>query len=599
MIREIYFNWHSIYKCNYRCPYCFYNGSWQVLPRLKEELTIENWVMAWHRIYEKYGSVAIGITGGEPLLYPAFAKLIKEISRYHNISIVTNLSWSLKNLIDFANQIDSIKVKMTPSFHPSFTETKSFLEKALFLKKKGISERVFYVTYPPQLELMKYFKKEFEQNGLRFVAVPFRGEYQGTNYPEGYTEEEVRLINDSSSSLESEEKRWVDDQTSLKRTKGRLCRAGQIYAHVDVYGQVYRCSRSSQNSKPIGDLFDIDFRLLDKALPCEMETCPCEYRSLAEENGFANRRRIEDSISKKADNQKYTLKVKYRRFGKTELKVSEIGIGGHEYNLKGGLTRHSLEERIKIMSKALDLGVNYFDACDKDELSSIVRILKRLNARDECIIAYGENVEGFRIINADEKHIRELVEGQLKILQTDRIDIFRILDFSISDYAMKMNVSIEKELEEISFIIDKLKKEGKVRFSCYTTHSQDVIERYAGKADIGNLFDTIQIRFNFFECGPINKIIPYAKTHDMGLIVMKPFRKGTLLNKYCGDSSDSTYADLKLSSDPIFENLKYKEKGLAYALLKYILSNQDICTVIPGVASIEEVVENANVSIFG
>jgi aryl-alcohol dehydrogenase-like predicted oxidoreductase len=278
--------------------------------------------------------------------------------------------------------------------------------------------------------------------------------------------------------------------------------------------------------------------------------------------------------------------------------VSEVGLGGHTYNIKGGIAKHSFEERMKIISKALDLGINFFDAADSDESSSIVRILKKLNARDKCIIAYGDNVEGFRITNADEKFIRENVESQLRALQTDRIDILRVLDWSISDYAKKMNVSVEREIEGISYIIDKLKREGKVRFSNFTTHLQDNLEGLAGKADIGNLFDTIQIRFNFLENQPLKKIIPYAKEYDMGIIVMKPFRKGTLLNKYCGDSSDPSYADLKLPTDTLFNNLQNKEKGLVYALLKFILSNQDISVVIPGVASVEQLIENANVSIF-
>jgi len=164
---------------------------------------------------------------------------------------------------------------------------------------------------------------------------------------------------------------------------------------------------------------------------------------------------------------------------------------------------------------------------------------------------------------------------------------------------MKMNLNKEEEITKISHILSKFKKEGKIRFSCFTTHLYDDLSPSAGDADIGNLFDIIQIRYNFLENGASNKIIPYAKKHNMGIVVMKPFRKGTLLNKYSGVSSDATYADLKSPTDAIFANLKYKEEGLAYALLKFILSNPDISVVIPGVSSLEEVIKNANVSILG
>ena len=104
-----------------------------------------------------------------------------------------------------------------------------------------------------------------------------------------------------------------------------------------------------------------------------------------------------------------------------------------------------------------------------------------------------------------------------------------------------------------------VKKEGKIRFSSFGTHSQDTLESLTGKAKIGELFDVLQVRFNFLECGPAEKIIPYAKAHNMGIVVIKPFRKGTLLNKSFTGSTAPTYTDARPPTDPIFANLKYKD----------------------------------------
>jgi aryl-alcohol dehydrogenase-like predicted oxidoreductase/MoaA/NifB/PqqE/SkfB family radical SAM enzyme len=587
--RDLYFTWDIHYECNFRCPYCWFYEGWPQAGRRNIYLAPDEWMVHWNDIYNKYGSIRIEITGGEPFLYPNFIQIVKKLSSIHTVKVTTNMSGDIEA---FVREISPEIVNLDLNFHPLFADIETFLRKTLLLKSAGFKIGVCYLAYPPQMKQMNRFRRRFEEAGINFALAAFWGEYQGKRYPDSYTEEEREVIRPFLGDIDR-----IIYHLKGKSPKGKLCNAGHTYAVVQADGNVVRCGQIAD--KFIGNIMNKDFHLFEKPVPCEAETCPCnEYINLIEEDNFANRIKTESSILKKSDNHEHEPRVKYRRLGKTQLMVSEVGLGGHEYDIKGGFVRHSLQERTKIISKALDLGINFFDAADRDELFSIVNILRKLNARDKCIVSYGENVEGFRIINADEKQIRELVEGQLKTLQTDRIDIFRILDFSISDYAIKMNVSLEEEIEEISLIINKLKEEGKVRFSCFTTHSQEGIERWAGKADVGNLFDTIQIRFNFLECGPINRIIPYAKAHDMGIIVMKPFRKGTLLNKFCGDSCDSTYSDLKSPSDPAFEHLKYKEKGLVYALLKYVLSHQDISTVIPGVASVEQLEENANVSIL-
>jgi len=312
---------------------------------------------------------------------------------------------------------------------------------------------------------------------------------------------------------------------------------------------------------------------------------------LREEFDLKVKELLDEEASKK-------FKVKYRRLGKTNLMVSEVSLGGHDWGLDGkpGIgTPEYRKERLEVIKKALDLGVNFVDTTNNYEGETLGQRLKQLNVREKFIIAYGESDNFVR--NADETYIRGLVEKQLKLLDTYTIDIFMVFDFPIMNYAREMNVSIEKEIEQISQILGKLKREGKIRFSCFGTHEQDSFEKRVGKADIGNLFDILQINFNFLENGSLNTIIPYAKEHDMGIIVMTPFRKGTLLNKYWGGPKQRD-RDLKKPDDLIFENLEEKELGLDWALLKYVLSVKDISTVIPGVANREQLVRNLAVSIF-
>lgn len=273
---EYCYNWNLLYKCNYRCPYCFFYGLWERLPKLDNTITVDKWLAAWHRVYERQGRVKIEIVGGEPLIYPRMGELLKGLTREHHVAIVTNLSCSLKKLIALTEGIDPAQLNMTLSFHPSFARPEDFLEKASFLKEKGISNTVFYVTYPPQLKIMSHFREAFLGKGLNFIPVPFRGEHNGSVYPEAYTEVERRLISGLTGCLTDGQKDWVDNQLVPRKTKGRLCRAGQIYSYIDIYGSVYRCSASASL---LGNFFT-DFKLLDEPSPCEAESCPCDFKWL-------------------------------------------------------------------------------------------------------------------------------------------------------------------------------------------------------------------------------------------------------------------------------------------------------------------------------
>ena len=89
-----------------------------------------------------------------------------------------------------------------------------------------------------------------------------------------------------------------------------------------------------------------------------------------------------------ARSQTSARKVKSRVLGKTGLKVSEIGIGGHSWAYKqvpdgkGGLRRPTVEEAMRMISDAMDKGVNFFDSCTPLVKSSTPgEALKRLGLK--------------------------------------------------------------------------------------------------------------------------------------------------------------------------------------------------------------------------
>lgn len=274
----IRFIWTVHFKCNYRCPYCNFNGKWAELSKQNVYFPKEQWYGAWDRIYQKYGSVEILFSGGEPCIYPSFIKLARKLSKKHYLGLTTNLSIDFSK---FADIIDPQRLKfgIGASFHPPYADFDQFVNKVLMLKEKNFRVWVNYVAYPLQLEQMEYFKNKFSEYGLHFVVQPYRGMYQGCQYPHSYTEEQREFIKKIAGNAENVVKD-MEYQLEEKKTKGKLCRAGQVLAHIEPGGKVKRCGQTEQY---IGNIFDKNFKLLDRPLPCPVEHCPCDYIYLVEE----------------------------------------------------------------------------------------------------------------------------------------------------------------------------------------------------------------------------------------------------------------------------------------------------------------------------
>ena len=279
MHKNISFCWDIHYVCNYRCPYCWFNGQWHFRNNCKSVLEPEELLKGWRNIYELYGPAYIEIVGGEPFLFPGFIELVKGLSIMHVLNITTNLSSDVEK---FAEQIDSSRVKIGPTFHPSFADIGDFLEKAMLLKEKEFLKSVSYLAYPPQVKLIPYYKKKFNENKIEMTIQTFWGTHHGLSYPQSYSEDEKRLIR-GDLARRGEAQFQLEPKMGLK---GELCNAGRYYVVVKPDGAAYRCGNSSEDGK-MGNLFNENFRLLDSPLPCTSEFCKCnEWAFLLEDDAI-------------------------------------------------------------------------------------------------------------------------------------------------------------------------------------------------------------------------------------------------------------------------------------------------------------------------
>lgn len=292
--------------------------------------------------------------------------------------------------------------------------------------------------------------------------------------------------------------------------------------------------------------------------------------------------------------------MQYRRFGRTNWKVSDIGYG--MWGL-AGWTGSDEAEIEKSLDKSVDLGCNFFDtawayAAGKSE--EILGKLVKRNPGKKLYCATKIPAKNFKWPAKAEyalkdcypvSHIVEYTEKSLKNLNVDTIDLqqFHVWDDSWSDQ------------DDWKKGIEKLKKEGKVSYfgiSVNRWEPDNVL-----KALETGLVDAVQVIYNIFDQAPEDNLFPLCKKLDIGIIARVPFDEGTLTGTFTKqttfpkDDWRSTYfvpENLNSSVDhaDALRPLIPKGQTMADMALRFILANDDVHTIIPGMRKLNNVVNN-------
>lgn len=267
-------------------------------------------------------------------------------------------------------------------------------------------------------------------------------------------------------------------------------------------------------------------------------------------------------------------KVKYRTLGKTKLRISEVAFGGHSWAYKqvpdgkGGMRRVSVDEATEMIRAGMEMGVNFLDSCTPlQESSTPGAALKRLKARDKFIIAVrvSHKMKGRK---QDQQEIYDWTEKRLKLWQTDHVDLCLLCN--------TQNDTPQSGYWDMSYSIpalDKLKKQGKIRYTGFGCHfTPELFLKAFDK--FGDYFDICSLPYNIRHRAA-EKILPAAKKKNLGVITIKPFARGSLLKK---------------------RDLEGADKHLPRDMISFILENEmiDCCTC--GVHTLAQVRQNFSAS---
>ena len=194
------------------------------------------------------------------------------------------------------------------------------------------------------------------------------------------------------------------------------------------------------------------------------------------------------------------------RLGKTGLMVSRVGMGGIP------IQRPSRKEAVKVINRALDLGVNLIDTSIRYGDSELIIGEATAGRRDDVFLA----TKGSWV---DRETSASHIDSSLKRLGTGYIDLWQmhnIGNLEAFEQSVAPGGSIDAAREAL--------EEGKILHLGFSTHSLEV----AFRGVESGLFETLQFPFNYIAREAADGLITAAVEHDVGFIGMKPFAGGNI-----------------------------------------------------------------------
>ena len=295
--------------------------------------------------------------------------------------------------------------------------------------------------------------------------------------------------------------------------------------------------------------------------------------------------------------------MEYRDLGRTGMRVSAIGFGGWAIGGASeasgtplGWGRTSDDESLAAVRRARDLGVNFFDTSDSygfGRSESLLGIVLSRHRQDVIIatkVGVARNSAGELKKDFSRKHILLAVDGSLKRLRTDYIDLYQLHNPTLDDLRH----------EEIQETMDRLQDAGKIRFWGVSIFSPEegieIMERGWGYA--------LQVLYNVLNQAPDRELFPLAKERGYGIIARVPLASGLLTGKYRQDAvfrSDDVrqnfltprrLQEVTERVDEVRSIVGPTERTMAEASLRFVLASDAVSTTIPGAKNVRQVEGN-------
>jgi aryl-alcohol dehydrogenase-like predicted oxidoreductase len=283
--------------------------------------------------------------------------------------------------------------------------------------------------------------------------------------------------------------------------------------------------------------------------------------------------------------------MQYRTLGRAGLRVSLLSLGSGGPN-RFGQKKFVLESQIvRLVHRALDLGINLFDtSAVYGESEAILGRALRDVPRDRYILATKFLPVESGIIATPDK-VTKSVERSLKRLNVDTVDLMQFHRVTPEVY----RAVVDRFLPTVQ----KLQKQGKFRFLGITElTTKDYRHEMLPMALADDAFDTIMVGYNLMNPTPEHYLLPIAQQKNVGVIcavaVSHALRWPEHLRRRIADARARGMLahDAPVNDDPVKWLVKKHVLSLPAVGYKYAAAHPAISTALTGTTNVEHLEEN-------
>jgi aryl-alcohol dehydrogenase-like predicted oxidoreductase len=268
----------------------------------------------------------------------------------------------------------------------------------------------------------------------------------------------------------------------------------------------------------------------------------------------------------------------YQQLGDSSLMISRIGLGCMS------LDPAKEEASIRIIHRAIELGINYFDTADLYNQGMNESLVgKALHyKRKEIILAtkvgnqWREDGSGWAW-NPRKEYIIAAVEKSLTRLQTDYIDLYQLHGGTIED-------PIDQTIEAF----EVLKQSGKIRYYGISSIRPNVIREYIKRSKIVS----VMMQYSLADRRPEETILSLLKENNIGVLIRGALAQGLLVGKTSKDYLGHSAEEIKKAADAI-RTYETADRTATQTALRFILQHPAVTSAVVGVSKIEQLNEVA------
>lgn len=297
--------------------------------------------------------------------------------------------------------------------------------------------------------------------------------------------------------------------------------------------------------------------------------------------------------------------MRYRRLGRTQLRVSEVGFGAWGI---GGTSWIGAQDdmSLHVLKEARDLGITFFDTALVYGDGRSERLLAQVFGKSPEVVIASKIPPKNRRWPAPaglplsevfpRRHIEECVIRSLRNLKRECIDLLQFHVWS-DEWA-----DDPEWLETVLW----LQRSGSARFVGLSLNDHQ--PENGLRALRTDLIDSVQVIYNIFDQSPEDKLFPYCRKRDIAVIARVPLDEGGLTGRIrpdtvfpVGDFRNLYFAGSRKAAvwnrvQAIARDMGVAVEQLPRLALQFALSHQAISSVIPGMRTAEHVRSNASVA---